>query len=115
MTKYLLSVYMDEDNLPSEEEMQQAFQTVDELNAEIRAAGAWVFGGGLHPADTATTLRAKAGEVMTTDGPYSEAKEQIGGFWVIEAPDLDAALEWGRKATIACWGAVEVRPFEDEA
>jgi hypothetical protein len=76
--------------------------------------GAWVFGGGLHPASTATVVRAQGGETMITDGPYAETKEQIGGFWVIEAPDLDAALEWARKATVACRGPIEVRPFQDE-
>jgi hypothetical protein len=76
-------------------------------------AGAWVFGGGLHPAASATVLRPNAGEVSMTDGPYAETKEQMGGFWVVEAADLDAALEWGRKGAAACEGPVEVRPFQD--
>ena len=75
--------------------MQQAYKDVDAFNAELQAAGAWVFGGGLHPADTATVVRVKDGEVLTTDGPFAETKEQLGGFWVIEAPDLDAALALG--------------------
>jgi hypothetical protein len=84
------------------------------LNQELRDAGAWVFAGGLHPPSTATVLRATDGEVLMTDGPFAEAKEQIGGFTIIEAPDLDAALEWGRKLTLATTLPVEVRPFQDE-
>src|SRR6266567_6980898 len=75
--------------------------------------GAWVFAGGLHPSSTATVLRVENGEVLTTDGPFAEGKEHIGGFWVIKTPDLDAALEWGRKATRACTVPVEVRPFQE--
>ena len=113
MTQYMLSVHMEEGYAPSAEEMEQMFKDVDVLNEEIKAKGAWVFAGGLHPADTATVVREKDGDVLTTDGPYAETKEQLGGFWVIEAPDLDAALDWARKATVACKGAVEVRPFQD--
>jgi hypothetical protein len=93
--------------------MQQAFKDVDALNAKMQATGAWVFGGGLHPADTATVVKVEGGDVITTDGPFAEAKEQLGGFWVIAAKDLDEALDWARQATIACRGAVEVRPFQD--
>lgn len=115
MSQYMLSVYMDESvEPPSPEAMEKAFKDVDALNESIQKAGAWVFAGGLHPATTATVVREKDGEVITTDGPYAEAKEQIGGFWVIEAADLDQALAWARKATVACLGAVEVRPFQDE-
>jgi hypothetical protein len=73
-----------------------------------------VFAGGLHPADTATVVRVKDGDVVTIDGPYAETKEQVGGFWIIEAPDLDAALAFARRATVACRGPIEVRPFHDE-
>lgn len=116
MTNYLLSVHMVEgEAAPPEEEIQQAFKDVDALNAEIQAAGAWVFAGGLHPADTATVVKVGAtGDIVTTDGPFSEAKEHIGGFWVIRATDLDEALEWATKATVACRGAVEVRPFQED-
>ena len=69
---------------------------------------------GVHPADTATVVREKNGETVVTDGPYAETKEQVGGFWVIEAPDLDAALAWANKATVACQGPIEVRPFQDD-
>ena len=100
--------------MPSGEELQQSFKDVDVLNNEMKAAGAWVFAGGLHPAETATVVQTKGGDVVTTDGPFAETKEQLGGFWIIEAADLDAALAWGRKATVACRGPVEVRPFQDE-
>jgi hypothetical protein len=114
MTQYMLSVFMVPDEMPSTEEMEQAFKDVDAFNDELKAQGAWVFAGGLHPADTATVVRAKGGDVVTTDGPFAETKEQLGGFWIIQAPDLDAALALGAKATVACRGAVEVRPFQDE-
>ena len=77
---------------------------VDAFNDELQAAGAWVFAGGLHPPTPATVVRSASGEVSMTDGPYAESKEQMGGFWVIEAPDLDAALEWARKGRGACEG-----------
>jgi hypothetical protein len=80
----------------------------------MQAKGVWVFGGGLHEPHTATVVREKDGEILMTDGPFPEAKEQLGGFWIIKAPDLDAALDWARKATVACRGPVEVRPFQDE-
>jgi hypothetical protein len=115
MTQYLLSVFDDgrqED--PSPETIDQIYADVDAVNAEIKEAGAWVFAGGLHPADTATVVRAQNDETLITDGPYAETKEQIGGFWIIEAPDLDAALQWAAKATRACRAPVEVRPFQDE-
>ena len=114
MKQYLLAVHMVEgEPLPSEAEMQQTYQRVDVLNDEIRAAGAWVFAGGLHPPSLATVVRAQSGQVITTDGPFAETKEQLGGFWVIQAADLDAALEWAAKGSAACGGPVEVRPFED--
>jgi hypothetical protein len=114
MKQYLLSVYIDENVEPSPEDMEQAYKDVDALNDRIKAEGAWVFAGGLHPSSTATVVRQKGAEVLTTDGPYVEAKEHLGGFWVINAPDLDAALAWASKATVACRAPVEVRPFQDE-
>jgi hypothetical protein len=115
MTQYMLSVYIDESAEPSPEVIEQAYKDVDALNERIKAEGAWVFGGGLHPSQTATVVREKDGEVLTTDGPYAEAKEHLGGFWIIEAPDLDAALAWASNATVACKAPVEVRPFQDDA
>ena len=115
MKQYLLSVYHPEGDVPVAKPMEEIYRDVDALNQEIMAAGAWVFGGGLHPSSTATVLRVQDGEVLVTDGPFAEAKEHIGGFWVIKAPDLDAALAWGRKATRACAVPIEVRPFQEEA
>jgi len=115
MTQYLLSVYMVEGSEPpSPEAIEKMYRDVDSLNESLKAEGAWVFGGGLHEATTATVLRAQDGEVLTTDGPFVEAKEHLGGFWVITAPDLDVALAWAAKATVACGAPVEVRPFQDE-
>ena len=84
------------------------------FNEELMAAGAWVFAGGLYSKSSATVVRASDGDVSMTDGPYAESKEQMGGFWVIKAADLDAALEWAGKATVACGAPVEVRPFHGE-
>jgi len=118
MTQYMLSVHHDGvDDAAfqmSPEEMQETFAAVDVFNAEIQAAGAWVFGGGLEMPDSATTVRAHEGETLMTDGPFAETKEFLGGFWIIEAADLDAALKWAEQASVACRGAVEVRPFQDE-
>jgi hypothetical protein len=115
MTQYLLSVHGG-DNSTSEmsnEDIQRMYKQVDEFNTELRTSGAWVFAGGLHPANTATVVRTADGKVVTTDGPYLETKEHLGGFWVIEAPDLDAALALAVKGSQACMGPVEVRPFQD--
>jgi hypothetical protein len=114
MKQYLLSVHMVEgEPLPSDAEIQQRYRDVDAFNGEVQQAGAWVFGGGLHSPSTATVVRSQGGQVVTTDGPFAEAKEQLGGFWVIEAPDLDAALDWATRASAACGGPVEVRPFQE--
>jgi hypothetical protein len=88
---------------------------LDALNAEIRQAGAWVFAGGLHPPSTATVLRPHGEDVLMTDGPFAEAKEHIGGFTIVRAPDLDAALEWGRRLALVTTLPVEVRPFQGSA
>jgi hypothetical protein len=115
MKHYLMSVYHPEDQPLPQEDMDASGADVDALNDEIRKAGAWVFGGGLFPSSTATTLRLKNGEVLTTDGPFAEGKEHVGGFWVIKVADLDEALKWGAKATEACRVPIEVRPFEGVA
>lgn len=115
MTQYLLSVhYVEGQEPPGEDIMQQMFDDVDKLNTKMQEAGVWVFAGGLEAPDIATVVRAEDGQILTTDGPFAEAKEQIGGFWVIEAADLDAALDWAGQATVACQGPVEVRPFQAE-
>ena len=114
MPQYLMSVWHDDDydvDFTSPDAQRMVAQ-VSAVNAEIEAAGAWVFGGGLHPASSATVVRSNGGAVSMIDGPYAETKEQMGGFWVIEAADLDAALAWAGKAAVACEGPVEVRPFQ---
>jgi len=115
MKQYLLSVYHPEGEIPAPEVLDKIMQDVSALNAELQAAGLWVFAGGLYPSSTATVLQVQGGDVLITDGPFAEGKEHIGGLWVIEAPDLDSALEWGRKATRACTVPIEVRPFQEEA
>jgi hypothetical protein len=116
MPQYLLSVWHDEpyDDIDfTSPDMQRIVSQVSEFNATLERAGAWVFGTGLRPASSATVVRAHEGDVSMTDGPYAESKEQMGGFWIIKASDLDAALEWAGKAAAACEGPVEVRPTED--
>ncbi len=115
MKQYLLSVYQPDGPRPAPEVLDKVMRDLDALNQELKAAGAWVFAGGLHPPSTATVLRPREGDVLTTDGPFVEGKEHIGGFTIIKAPDLDAALEWGRKLAQATTLPVEVRPFQGEA
>jgi hypothetical protein len=115
MKQYLFSVHSVEGQpQPSEDEMQRMYKDVDVFNQRMQAEGAWVFAGGLYPADVATVVRTEGGEVVTTDGPFAEAKEHVGGFWVLKAEDLDAALRLAADASKACQGPVEVRPFQDE-
>ena len=113
MTRYLLSIYQPEGGAPPPEVLDEIMADLDALNAELKAAGAWVFAGGLLAPSTATVLRPRDGDVLTTDGPFAEGKEHIGGFTIISAPDLDAALEWGRRLALATTLPVEVRPFQD--
>ncbi|MBA0127634.1 hypothetical protein H0B56_18990 [Haloechinothrix sp. YIM 98757] len=113
MSQYLLSIYQPDGDAPAPEVLEPIMRDVEAVNQRMRDAGAWVFGGGLHPPDTATVVRASDTEALTTDGPYLEGKEHIGGFTVITAPDLDAALEWGRKLAQATTLPIEVRPLAD--
>ena len=115
MKQYLLSVYHPEDDMPAPQIAEKISRDVQALNADLQSAGAWVFAGGLFPSSTATVLQVRGGDILVTDGPFAEGKEHIGGFWVIRAADLDAALEWGEKATRACTVPVEVRPLQEEA
>jgi hypothetical protein len=117
MMQYLLSVYMVEGaEPPAADVIEKMYKDVEALNAEFQAEGRWVFAGGLHPADTATVVKVGAGgDVITTDGPFAETKEHLGGFWVLKAKDLDDALALAARATAACQAPVEVRPFQDEA
>jgi hypothetical protein len=116
MTQYLLAVYGDESEMAgiSAEEMQRLYQQVEVFNTEVKEAGAWVFAGVLQPTGTAIVVRDADGKAVTAEGPYIETREQLGGFWIIEASDLDGALEWAAKGSAACKGPVEVRAFQDE-
>jgi hypothetical protein len=115
MKQYMLAVHHAWDGpQPSPDEMQVMFADVDRVNREMQSTGAWVFGGGLLPPDSATVVRVDSGKTITTDGPYVETKEALGGFWVLRCADLDEALAWAEKASTACRGPVEVRPFQDE-
>ncbi len=115
MKQYLLSVYQPDGGTLPPDDLEKIMQDVDALDQELRDAGVWVFAGGLHPPSTATVLRPEGGDLLTTDGPFAEGKEHIGGFTIIKASDLDAALEWGRRLALATTLPVEVRPFQDEA
>ncbi len=114
MTKYLLSVHSVEGEARApmtEQDMRQFMERVGVLEEEMKSAGAWLFGGALHEPDTATVVRMADGEVLTTDGPFAESKEHLGGFYIIDAEDLDAALAWASKTTAAVSKPIEVRPF----
>ncbi|HZG06954.1 MAG TPA: YciI family protein [Streptomyces sp.] len=112
MKHYLLSVYQPDGGTPPPEILEPVMRDVDALNREMAEAGVWVFGGGLNAPETATVLRPEGDGVLTTDGPYIEGKEHLGGFTVIRVPDLDAALAWGSRLARATTLPIEVRPFD---
>jgi hypothetical protein len=115
MTKYLLSVhYVEGVPEPDADTITEMHKDVMAFNEEVEAAGAWVFAGGLEEPHIASVVKESDGEVVTLDGPFPEAKEQLGGIWIIEADSHEAALAWARKATVACRGPVEVRPFQGD-
>ena len=114
MKQYLLSVYQPDGPTPAADVLDEIMRELNALNEELKAAGAWVFTGGLHAPSTATVLRAKGDEVVMTDGPFTEGKEHLGGFTIVRAPDLDAALRWGRRMAEITTLPVEVRPFQGE-
>ncbi|MDQ4052538.1 MAG: YciI family protein [Actinomycetota bacterium] len=116
MTQYLLSVHGSDEEYAKipPDEMQKMFDATERFNEKLRSEGAWVFGGGLMPVDQSTTVDNTGDKPIVTDGPYTESKEYLGGFWIIEAPDLDAALDWAKQGSQACAGKVEVRPFQSE-
>jgi hypothetical protein len=113
MMQYLLAVHHAEVLPLTPEEMVESFAETDAFNARLEDAGALVFVGGLRSADSATVVRQSGSDILMSDGPYAETKEHLGGFWIINAADLDAALEWAKLATVACRVPVEVRPFDD--
>lgn len=111
MAQFLVAIHLPDDFDPSVQD-EAMVRDIDVLNEEMEAAGARIFAGGLTPASGAKSLRTQpGGKVLITDGPYLEAKEHVGGFWILEAADLEEALAWGRKAVVACRAPVEVRPF----
>jgi hypothetical protein len=110
MAQYLLALYYT-DQRPSAEEFQRLCVDVPALNAKMEDADVFVFQGGLPP-ESATVVRQSGTDFLITDGPYTETKEHLGGFWIIDVADLDAALEWAKLASVACRRPVEVAPFE---
>src|SRR5712671_5162732 len=118
MTQYMLSAHNSaagEASEPmTEEEMRQSYQQIGVLEAEMKASGAWVYSGRLHEPNTATVVRMSGGEVLTTDGPFAESKEHLGGFYIVAAEDLDAALVWASKTSAIIGAPIEIRPFWDE-
>ena len=114
MKQYLLSIYQPDGDPPPPEVLARVMKDIEAMNRELKAAGSWVFAGGLHPPSTATVIRVKDGDALMTDGPFTEGKEHIGGFTIIKAPDLDVALGWGRRLAQATTLPIEVRPFQGE-
>ena len=108
MTRYLLNMWQPTTGQPDDATLAEVMRKLTALTDEIKDAGQWVFNGGLHGPDASTVVRA--GDLVT-DGPYAEGKEVIGGFWIVDAPDLDAALEWARRSTEITGLPIEVRPF----
>lgn len=116
MKQYLLAIFQPDGPPPADLDLEGIMREAHALRDEMKEADAWVFGAGLHDATTATVVQAKEGDLLVTDGPYLEGKEHLGGFDLIQAPDLDAALEWARKlATVLAPLAIEVRPLIEEA
>ncbi len=113
MKQYLLSIIQPDGSVPPPEQLEPIMRDVDAVRTQMQEAGAWVFSAGLHAPASATTLRPGDGEVLLTDGPFAEGKEHIGGLTIIQAPDLDAALDWGRRLALATTLPIEVRPFQD--
>jgi hypothetical protein len=114
MKQYLLSIYQPDGDPPAPEVLGEIAGQVQAAQAEMRAAGAWVFSGGLHTASTATVLNPPSEPMPMTDGPYVEGKEHIGGLVIVKAESLDEALTWGGKVARATTLPVEVRPFQGE-
>jgi hypothetical protein len=111
---YLLSVYQPDGPIPPPETMATIVADLAVVNRDLKAPGSWVFAGGLHPPSTATVVRVKDGDALMTDGPFAEGKEHLGGLTIVRAPDLDAALEWGRRLAKATTLPIEVRPFQHD-
>lgn len=116
MPEYLLSVHGDSSQeMPEDFDPQPMFDAVDRFNESVRERGYWVYANGLMPADTATVVDGTGSDPVITDGPYLESKEHIGGFWIVDVPDLDVALALAAEGSAACQGKVEVRPMQDSS
>jgi hypothetical protein len=113
MTQYLLALHKADDEHRPPEQTRQVWADLDALHDKMTDAGAFVFQGGLIPAESATVVRQSGGDFLITDGPYTETKEHLAGFWIINAADLDEALEWAKLTTVAQQRPIEVRPFFD--
>ena len=113
MKQYLLSIYQPDGRPPSQAFLEEVGKKLHAMNQELKQTGAWVFSRGLHAPGAARVVRPQGRELEVTDGPYVESKEHVGGFWIINAPDLAAALNWARKAALATTLPIEVRPFQD--
>ena len=113
MKQYLLAVQLDESTPETDEERTAQMARTGQVTEEMKAAGSWVFVGGLLPSHASTVVRPAGGTTSMTDGPFAETKEQLGGFWVIQVDDLDEALAWAEKCALACGRPIEVRPFDD--
>ena len=111
MAQYLLALYRADDEKRSEEQTRQVWTDVTALGDKLTDAGAFVFQGGLVAAESATVVRQSGDDFLLTDGPYAETKEHLAGFWVINAADLDEALEWAKETVVAQQRPIEVRPF----
>jgi hypothetical protein len=116
MTQYLMAVHGSDEQYAAmdPDTMQEMFEATGRFNEKVREAGIWVFAGGLESVDAATVVDGQGETPVVTDGPYLESKEHLGGFWIIDVPDLDAALKWAAEGSKACGGKVEVRPFAAE-
>jgi hypothetical protein len=114
MTRYLINLYQPDGVIPPPEFLDKVMSDLGAVNDELRAAGQWVFSGALHQPSTATVVRTNGDDVLTTDGPYAEGSEHIGGFWIVDSPDLDAALGWAAKISGVTMLPTEVRPFHDD-
>jgi hypothetical protein len=114
MKKYLISVYEPDGDPPPPEFLEPIMRALDALTEEMKAAGVWLFAGKLHPPSTATVLRANDNDVLVTDGPFTEGKEHLGGFDILQAPDLDSALGWAKRIAQITGLPIEVRPFHND-
>ena len=115
MPRYLLALYQPDGPVPPPDVLAKIMQDVDAVNRELRAAGAWVLAGGLHPASAARVVRPVGASVATSDGPYARGDEHLGGFTLLEAPDLEAALAWARKLARATTLPIEVRELRERS